>query len=182
MARYVVLLRGINLGSKNRISMPELREAFEEAGFDGVHTHLQSGNVVLGKRVNAEEAERLIKERFGLEIAVIVRSAADLARIVKRNPLRKVATNPKRYQVTFLGKKLLAKAVRELEEAAAPGERVVVEGREVYAWHAEGIARSKLWSKLAAKSLGVTATSRNWSTVEALHELAVSSPDRHRSR
>jgi len=171
MARYVVLLRGINLGSKNRISMPELREAFEEAGFDGVHTHLQSGNVVLGKRVNAEEAERLIKERFGLEIAVIVRSAADLARIGKRNPLRKVATNPKRYQVTFLGKKLLAKAVRELEEAAAPGERVVVEGREVYAWHAEGIARSKLWSKLAAKSLGVTATSRNWSTVEASLEL-----------
>ena len=117
-----------------------------------------------------------------LEIAVIVRSAADLARIVKRNPLRKVATNPKRYQVTFLAKKLPAKAVRELEEAAAPGERVVVEGREVYAWHAEGIARSKLWSKLAAKSLGVTATSRNWSTVKALHELAASSPNRHRSR
>jgi uncharacterized protein (DUF1697 family) len=182
VARYVVLLRGINLGSRNRIAMPKLRAAFEEAGFEDVQTHLQSGNVVVGKRVSAKAVERLIKERFGLEIDVVVRSGADLARIVKRNPLRKVATNPKRYQVTFLARKLPEKAVRELEEAAVPGERVVVEGREVYAWHAEGIARSKLWSKLAAKSLGITATSRNWSTVEALHELAAPSPNRHRSR
>jgi uncharacterized protein (DUF1697 family) len=152
--------------------MLELRAAFEEAGFEDVQTYLQSGNVVVGKRVGAETVERLIEERFGLKIAVVVRSSVDLARIVKRNPLRKVATNPKRYQVTFLARKLPAKVVRELEEAAVPGERVVVEGREVYAWHPEGIARSKLWSKLAAKSLGVTATSRNWATVEALLELA----------
>lgn len=172
MARYVVLLRGINLGSRNRIAMPELRAAFEEAGFEDVQTHLQSGNVVLGKRVGAATVERLISERFGLEIPVVVRSGADLARIVKRNPLRRVATDPKRYQVTFLAKKLPAKAVRELEEVAAPDERVVVDGREVYAWHPQSIARSKLWAKLAGKSLGVTATSRNWSTVEALLELA----------
>ncbi len=172
MAGHVVLLRGINLGSRNRIAMPELRAAFEEAGFEDVQTHLQSGNVVLGKRVGAATVERLISERFGLEIPVVVRSGTDLARVVKRNPLRRVATDPKRYQVTFLAKKLPAKAVRELEEVAAPDERVVVDGREVYAWHPQSIARSKLWAKLAGKSLGVTATSRNWSTVEALLELA----------
>jgi uncharacterized protein (DUF1697 family) len=83
-----------------------------------------------------------------------------------------VATNPKAYQVTFLEQKLPAKTVRELEQAAADDERVVVSGREVYAWHPQTIARSKLWSKLAGKSLGVTATSRNWTTVEALLELA----------
>jgi len=152
--------------------MPELRTAFEEAGFDDVRTHLQSGNVVLGKPVGVKTVERLISERFGLEIPVVVRSGADLARIVRRNPLRKVATDPKRYQVTFLSAKLAAKLVRELEDVAAPDERVVVDGREVYAWHPQTIARSKLWAKLAGKSLGVTATSRNWSTVEALLELA----------
>jgi len=62
--------------------------------------------------------------------------------------------------------------VRELEALAAPGERVVALGREVYAWHPRTIARSKLWAKLAGDSLGVTATSRNWVTVEALLELA----------
>ena len=91
---------------------------------------------------------------------------------MKRNPLGKVATDPKRYQVSFLSAKLPAKVVRELEAVAAPSERLVASGREVYAWHPDGVARSKLWAKLAGKDLGVTATSRNWTTVETLLELA----------
>lgn len=176
MARHVVLLRGINIGPRNRIAMPALRTALEEAGFTEVQTYLQSGNVVVESRAKPEtvrrEIEKLIKEQFGFEIAVVVRTKAELAAVVKRNPHAKVARNPRAYQVTFLEKKLPAKTVRELEEAAASGERVVVSGREVYAWHPKTIARSKLWSKLAGQGLGVTATSRNWTTVEALLELA----------
>jgi len=176
MPRYVALLRGINIGPRNRISMAELRAALEEAGFGEVETYLQSGNVVLESRAKPESVRRqvegVIAGRFGLEIAVVVRTKAELAAVVRRNPHRRDATDPKRYQVTFLSKKLAAKVVRELEEAAVPAERVVVAGREVYAWHPSGVARSKLWSKLAGKSLGVTATSRNWTTVEALLSLA----------
>ena len=176
MARHVVLLRGINLGPRNRVAMPALREALEEAGFENVRTHLQSGNVVLESSAKPEavvrEVERVISERFGLEIAVVVRTRAQLAAVVKRNPLGRVATEPKRYQVSFLSEKLPAKVVRELEAVAAPGEQVVAAGREVYAWHPDTIARSKLWAKLAGKDLGVTATARNWATVEALLALA----------
>jgi uncharacterized protein (DUF1697 family) len=176
MARHVVLLRGINIGSRNRVSMPKLREALEEAGFTDVKTYLQSGNVVLESRAKPEtvrrKVEQLIEEQFGLEIAVVVRTKAELAGVAKRDPHAKIAKDPKRYQVTFLSKKLPAKTVRELEQAAAPDERMVVAGREVYAWHPAGVARSKLWSKLAGQGLGVTATSRNWTTVEALLELA----------
>jgi uncharacterized protein (DUF1697 family) len=176
VARHIVLLRGINLGSRNRVSMPELREALQEAGFKDVRTYLQSGNVVLtsaGKPESvARKCERVISERFKLEIPVVVRTRADFTRIVKRNPLGKVATNPKRYQVSFLAAKLPAKLVRELEAAAEPSEEFVAIGREVYAWHPEGIARSRLWNQLAGKGLGVTATSRNWATVKALLELA----------
>ena len=176
MARHVVLLRGINIGPRNRIAMPALRKALEEAGFTNVQTYLQSGNVVLESGANPEavrrKVEQLIAKQFGLEIAVVVRTRAQLAAVAKRNPHAKLATEPKRYQVTFLSKKLPAKVVRELEQAAAPDERVVVAGREVYAWHPKTIARSKLWSKLAGQGLGVTATSRNWTTVEALLELA----------
>ena len=114
----------------------------------------------------------MITDSFRLEIAVVVRTAADLARIIKTNPLAKVATNPKRYQVTFLESKLPAETARELEELAAHGEQVVAHGKEVYAWTPDGIARSKLWAKLGGKGLGVTATSRNWTTVEALRDLA----------
>jgi len=176
VARHVVLLRGINIGSRNRVSMPKLREALEEAGFTGVQTYLQSGNVVLESRAKPEtvrrKVEQLIEERFGLEIAVVVRTRAELAAVAKRNPHAGVAKDPKRYQVTFLSKKLSAPAVKELEQAAAPKERLMVAGREVYAWHPAGVARSKLWSKLAGQGLGVTATSRNWTTVEALLELS----------
>ncbi|HYX77644.1 MAG TPA: DUF1697 domain-containing protein [Gaiellaceae bacterium] len=176
MARYAVLLRGINIGPRNRIAMPALREALRDAGFEEVATYVQSGNVVLTSSAKAEtvgrKVEAVISDAFGLEIAVVVRTASDLKRIRQANPLGKVATNPKRYQVTFLDKKLPAAKVRELEELCTDGEQVVARGREVYAWTPDGIARSKLWAKLAGNSLGVTATSRNWTTVEALLELA----------
>lgn len=170
--RYVALLRGINVGSHNRIAMPALREALERVGFEDVKTYVQSGNVVLGSSAKPETVRRKVEKvlggEFGLDVAVVVRSRAELSAVARRNPLRKIATDPKRYQVTFLSAKLPAKVVRELEDTAAGGERVVVSGREVYAWHPATIARSKLWAKLAGKSLGVDATSRNWSTVEAL--------------
>jgi uncharacterized protein (DUF1697 family) len=170
------LLRGINIGPRNRIAMPALRETLEEAGFGDVQTYVQSGNVVLTSRAKPEtvrrKVEQVIQESFGLEIPVVVRTRAELAAIVRRNPLKQVAREPKRYQVSFLERKLPAEKVRALEAVAAPGEQVVAHGREVYAWHPSGVARSKLWSKLAGKDLGVTGTSRNWTTVEALCELA----------
>jgi uncharacterized protein (DUF1697 family) len=176
MARYVALLRGVNIGPRNRVAMPALREALEEAGFEDVRTYVQSGNIALTSRAKPEtvrrKVERVVAERFALEIAVVVRTRAELAAVVQRNPLHKVATEPKRYQVSFLSGKLSANVVHELEETAAADERVVVSGREVYAWHPRTVARSKLWAKLAGKTLGVTATSRNWTTVEALLELA----------
>jgi uncharacterized protein (DUF1697 family) len=171
-----VLLRGINLGSRNRIAMPALREAFADAGFEDVQTYLQSGNVVLSSggaaQTVARKCEAVIADRFGLEIAVVVRTRADLAAIVRRNPLGDVAKDPKRYQVSFLDRKPAAEVVRKLEALAASGERLVAEGRELYAWHPKGVARSKLWAALAGRGLGVTATARNWTTVTKLLELA----------
>ena len=172
----IVLLRGINIGPRNRISMPELREALEDAGYEDIQTYLQSGNVALtntaaAKKV-ARDCERLIADRFKLEIAVVTRTRTELAKIVERNPLERVAKDPKRYQVSFLEAKPTAEIVRELEEIATADERVVSIGREIYAWHPGGVARSKLWARLAGKGLGVTATARNWTTVTKLLELA----------
>jgi uncharacterized protein (DUF1697 family) len=178
MPRHIVLLRGINLGPRNRIAMPELREALEEAGFDDVQTYVQSGNVVLSSSGSAADVARnvelQISKRFELDIDVVVRTRAQLAKVVERNPLAKVANNPKRYQVSFLSAKPSAAVMRKLEEAAAEKERVVLIGREIYAWHPEGVGRSRLWTLLAGRGLGVTATARNWTTVTKLLELASS--------
>jgi uncharacterized protein (DUF1697 family) len=176
MAGRIALLRGINLGPRNRIAMPELREALAVAGFDDVQTYVQSGNVVLSSDAPPDQLERdlerLIAERFGFDVDVIVRTAKELARVVTRNPLGDVAVNPKRYQVSFLSAELDKGRARELAELATDSERFVAIGRELYAWHPEGVARSKLWAKLASTSLGVKATARNWTTVTTLHEMA----------
>ena len=175
MSRQVVLLRGINLGSRNRVPMAELRAALSEAGFEDVQTYLQSGNIVLEGKTKPEQTarkvERLISKRFGLEIPVVVRTRAQLARVVERNPLSGVAKDPKRHQVSFLDGPLPAAARRKLEEARVEPEQFVVHGREIYAWHPAGVARSKLWTALAGRDLGVTATARNWTTVMQLREL-----------
>jgi uncharacterized protein (DUF1697 family) len=174
--RQIAMLRGINLGARNRIGMPKLRKELEGAGFEDVRTYLQSGNVVLESDLSSDQLarrlERQIKKAFKLELNVVVRTRDELADVVKRNPLKKVATNPKRYQVSFLSDELDAATVEELAGLAVPSERFVARGRELYAWHPEGVARSKLWARLAGKGLGVTATSRNWTTVTKLLEIA----------
>src|SRR5438105_14918194 len=98
---HVLLLRGVNLGPRNRISMPELRAALERAGFEQVRTYLQSGNVVLRGAASPEQVaaacREQIAESLGLELQVIARSQKQLAQVVRRNPLADVADDPKRY-------------------------------------------------------------------------------------
>lgn len=175
MEQRIALLRGINLGPRNRVAMPALRELLGDAGFEPVRTYVQSGNVVLASRTKPETLERkleqLITDQFGFEVGVIVRTEAQLAAVVKRNPLAKVVTEPKRYQVTFLAESLKPARVEELAALAAGAEKFAAHGRELYAWHPNGVARSKLWAKLGSTGLGVKATSRNWATVTTLLEM-----------
>ncbi len=170
--RQVVLLRGINIGPRNRIAMPALRELLTAAGFEDVSTYVQSGNVVLSSDASAgelaRECERLVNEAFGVQIAVVARTRDELAAVVQRNPLGDIAVNPKRYQVSFLSAEPDAEALRSCAALAAPQERLVAIGRELYTWHPDGVGRSRLWAKLAGPALGVTATARNWTTVTAL--------------
>src|SRR5204862_7716860 len=99
------------------------------------------------------------------------RAGADAAKVVERTPLGKIGKGPKRDQVSFRSAELGAEAVRALEAPAVEPEQFVVIGREVYAWHPDTIARSRLWALLAGQGLGVTATSRNWTTVTKLLEM-----------
>jgi uncharacterized protein (DUF1697 family) len=174
--RHVLLLRGINLGPNRRVPMADLRALLTDAGYAGVQTYVQSGNVVLtGSGSTAElerDAERLIAERFGFDVPVIGRSRDELAAVVALNPLGDVATNPKRYQVSFLAAELEPDVIATLRAAATANERLAAHGRELYAWHPEGVARSKMWNALAGKGLGTAATARNWTTVTTLLEMA----------
>jgi uncharacterized protein (DUF1697 family) len=176
MGAQVLMLRGINLGPNRRVPMARLRELLTGAGYEDVRTYVQSGNVVLDSTAKPAELEResarLISEEFGFEVPVIARTRAELAKVVRANPLGDLADDPKRYQVSFLSAKLDAETVKALEARVAEPERFVAIGRELYAWHPDGVARSKLWNSLAGKSLGVIATARNWTTVTTLLAMA----------
>jgi uncharacterized protein (DUF1697 family) len=155
--------------------MPALRSALADAGYEDVETYVQSGNVVLSTTEEPaaleRSLERLIEERFELAIPVVVRTRAQLAKVVKKNPLGDVAADPKRYQVAFLRSELTREAVEALQAATIEPERVVIDDLEIYSWHDAGVARSKLWAAIASKKLGVDATARNWTTVQRLLDM-----------
>ena len=176
MDRRIALLRGINLGPNRRIAMSALRDVLVGAGFGDVRTYVQSGNVVLASDADPEEleeeCERLIGDAFGLDVDVIVRTRDELAEVIDRNPFPEAAEDPKRYQVTFLSRPLESSRVSELSSLAVGSERLAANERELYAWHPDGVARSKLSARLAGQGLGVKATARNWRTVTTLLEMA----------
>lgn len=157
--------------------MPALREVLTEAGFSGVRTYVQSGNVVLTSPLAsdelAHECSGLIEQRFGFPVPALARTREELAAVVARNPLAEVAVDPRRYQVTFLAAALEPSAVERVNSLSVAPERIAVVDRELYSWHPEGVARSQLWARLSSERfLGVTGTARNWTTVTTLLSMA----------
>ena len=184
MPCQIVLLRGINVGAANRISMPELRTVLSDAGHEDVRTHVQSGNIVVGTDIDGPALGRLIHDlildRFALDVPVVTRTAVEFAAIVAGNPFPKAAAaNPKLLQVTFLSEPLagdVAERVRGVSSDRFSSDiaaiSLSVSGREVYGWHPEGIHASALARELSDRRLGVTATARNWTTVTTLLKMA----------
>jgi len=176
MARQIALLRGINLGSRRRVAMTDLRDVLTRCGYGDVRTYLQSGNVVLTSDTSddrlARELEEQIAANLGVDVQILVRTRDELADVIGRNPLVDVVKDPKRYQVSFLSAEPDPQRVRELAALDVAPEQFVLSGREIYAWHPDGIQRSQLAAALSDRRLGVTATARNWNTVTKLLVLA----------
>ncbi len=163
----IVLLRGVNVGSANRIAMPALRDALTAAGFTDVRTYLNSGNVL----ADGDAAALLRVIGAVIDVPCVQRSAAELDAAIAANPFPAQAReNPKALQVTFLAEAPEPGSLAALQVRAGEGEQVAVHDREIYSWHPAGIARSKL--ALALTPPGAAATARNWNTVLKLAELA----------
>jgi uncharacterized protein (DUF1697 family) len=169
MARLVGLLRGINLGSKRRIAMADLRELLTELGYEDVRTVLASGNVVFtGPKAKArEKLEKALEERFGFKVDVVLRTMAELHEVVKAEPFGGEVDNDTRYFVVFLPEK---PDVSALDGQDFAPDRFATGGREIYAWCPEGMQNSRLMKALGKPGVGTTATVRNMATVKKLLE------------
>ena len=176
--RYVALLRGINLGARNKLAMADLRALVEAVGAEDVETYVQSGNVVFETAAAAGglelELADAIRQAHGLDVAVLVRSAAELDAIVKKNPFLRAGADEKSLHVTFLAARPKQALVKALDPRSSPPDELRVAGREVYLLCPNGYGRSKLSNAFFEKRLDVVATTRNWRTVRTLAELAAS--------
>jgi uncharacterized protein (DUF1697 family) len=174
-ANRIALLRGINIGPRQRVSMPELRELIEGLGYTGVQTLVQSGNVVFTSRAAAatleKKLEREIEKQLGVDPRVVVRTRDELAAAIEANPFP-VPKDPKNLHVTFLSGEPDAEVAKQLEDADLGDDRLAFLGREIYILYANGMGRSELAKQLTRAKLGVAATDRNWNTVTKLLEMA----------
>jgi uncharacterized protein (DUF1697 family) len=176
MSTQIALLRGINVGSHNRIPMVDLRSLLADVGYPDARTLVQSGNIVLSAKLApdklAAELERAIADGFGVQTPVVVRTREELAAVVALDPLGDVAEEHKLYQVSFLSAEPDPQAVAKIAQEDFTPERFVHVGREIYAWHPGGIHNSRLARMLSDKRLGVVATARNWKTTTKLLDMA----------
>jgi len=171
-------LRGVNLGPHKRMKMADLKRLYEELGFRDVETLIQSGNVVF--RAAGRSAERIaarieaaIEGRFGFTAPVVVRTAADLRSGMERNPFAgRKGIEPDRLAVFFLAREPDAGARERLAAIPAAPEEVVLDGRELYIYFPNGMARPTISLAKVERAVGVGMTARNWNTVGKLLEMA----------
>lgn len=174
--RHVVLIRGINVGGHAKLAMADLRRLLAELGYEGVRTHLQSGNAVVtaskAAATVAEEVEKAIADQLDVRPQVLVRTRDELADVIERNPMPDAVSNGSRFFVTFLSAKPAKRALDGLDPADFAPDAWALSGRELYMHCPDGLRDSKLAKALTEKRLGVTATTRNWNTVTKLLTLA----------
>jgi uncharacterized protein (DUF1697 family) len=174
---YVAFLRAVNVGGRNKVPMARLRDALTAAGLEEVATVLQSGNVVFRSRKSSAAVAKLvagaIEGTFGLQIGVVVRSAAELAAVAATNPFldEQSDRDAKTLYVAFLSARPTVAAAAKLDPDRSPPAAFAVHGREVYLSYPNGSGRSRLTLDYLEKTLGVTGTTRNWRTVQRLATL-----------
>jgi uncharacterized protein (DUF1697 family) len=178
MARYLALLRGINVGGHNKVAMADLRGVAAALGHTDVATYIQSGNVVFTSTKTdsarlADELEQEIATRLGVRPAVVVVSGPELAQVIADNPFP-AEPNPRYLHAVFRRDEMnkndiadVAAAVQRARQSGSPDDAVVV-GRTIFLRTPDGLGRSELAAQLARTKVQSAGTARNWATVTKL--------------
>ncbi|HVW84468.1 MAG TPA: DUF1697 domain-containing protein [Bryobacteraceae bacterium] len=178
MTTAVSMLRGVNLGPYKRVKMDALRELYESLGLLDVQTYVQSGNIVFRTRARslagvAAKIEAEIEQRFGFSSTVILRTPDEMRRVVARNPFaERSGIEPSKFLVTFLSREPDEDARKKVLGIPAQPEELRLDGREMYIYFPNGMARPKLSLAAVARALKIPSTGRNWNTVVKLLEMA----------
>jgi uncharacterized protein (DUF1697 family) len=177
---FIALLRGINVGGRNRIPMGELCSVCVALDWTDVRSHIQSGNLIFradGTRAMLEaQLEQAIERQFGLTIPVIVRPAASWPQYIQDNPYPEISQREPQLVILGLSKASPKPGAAEaLAQRATMGETITQVGDALWIHYAGGAGRSKLSPGLLDRLTGSPVTTRNWRTVLQLEKLSRSS-------
>jgi uncharacterized protein (DUF1697 family) len=178
---HVALLRGINVGSHNRVSMPELRALMAGLGHTGVATYIQSGNAVFTSDETdttklADELQQAIADQLSVDCGVVVITRDELQQVIDDNPFPD-EDNPKALHAVFRRADLTEDERAKVAEAAGRakakgcGDEAVIVGRTMFLHTPDGLGRSELSAQLSRTAASKTGTARNWATVHKLRSM-----------
>ena len=173
---YLALLRGLNVGGKNKLPMKDLIDIFVEAKCANVRTYIQSGNVIFtaSPGLAARLPERItaqITKRFGFRTPMLLRTAQQLEDVIANNPFLQEGAAEEMLHILFLADLPSPVRVPSLDPDRSPPDSFIVRGQEVYLRLPNGVATSKLTNNYFDSKLATTSTGRNWRTVTKLLEL-----------
>ena len=174
----VAMLRGINVGGHQKIQMAALRTLCVSLGLRDVQTFIQSGNLVFREdgqdpETVARRLEKAIEAGFGFRPAVIVRTAAELRKVIAKNPFAgRAGIEPNRLLVVFMDSTPTKQAREQLLGIPCEPEELRINGREVYIYYPQGMAHPKISLVKMEKTLQCASTGRNWNTVNKLLAMA----------
>jgi uncharacterized protein (DUF1697 family) len=171
--RYAAFLRGINVGGNTKIDMAELRKLFETLGFENVKSYINSGNVMFDAKKTANEKlaariEKAVESAFAKNIAVMVRSIAEIEELLGRNPFEDRQIDGQEIFVVFLANELSTEHEKLLIGKNSPNETFAVNGPNVFCLMDRGFADSSLGKKFIDNKLKTPATARNLRTVKKI--------------
>jgi uncharacterized protein (DUF1697 family) len=178
MPVIISMLRGVNLARHQRMKMEALRAVYESLGLRNPQTYVQSGNVIFSASEKnhvrlAARIEQAIEKAFGFRPAVILRTVAELRDAIARNPFAdRRGMEPNKLLVTFLGEDPGEEAREKVRAIDAAPEELHIDGRELYIYFTNGMARPKLPLARIERILAVPGTGRNWNSVTKMLEMA----------
>lgn len=181
MTVYVAMLRGINVGGHNKVRMTELKSMFQAIGMSRVQTYIQSGNVLFESTDDTDvlrpAIEQEIERVFSLSLTVMVRTSADLRRIIENCPfaeevrtVAQAAAEVETLHVSLLLERPTQEGIEQLSRYSSDVDEFRIVDREVYLLLREGVRNSKLANQLSR--LNIPSTMRNWKTMNKLNTLA----------
>lgn len=176
MKIYISILRGINVSGQKKIIMTDLKLLYEELGFSDVVTYIQSGNVVFKSSLKttttkmAKQIEDKIKENYGFDVPVIIRTQHELQNIIDRNPFKNDEIES--LYVTFLSNQPNTNYLEKLENVNYIPDKFEIIDKEIYL-SVNSYGNTKLSNNFFESKLKLTATTRNLKTIMKLIELGI---------